>query len=128
MRSIGFLAHDQLPGSKAKTFVEKDDADLLVQEMFAERLSAKLIRAFPPNSPFRMLHSRSGAGTGVSKISFTSGEVSNARYQAPSDPAWQELHGMASRSLRTRSYMTFKAWKQQFAGRRSQEDLQRATA
>jgi hypothetical protein len=55
MRSIGFLAHNQPLGSKAKTFVDKDDADLLVREMFAERLSAKLIRAFPPDSLFRRL-------------------------------------------------------------------------
>jgi hypothetical protein len=112
MRSIGFLAHNQPLGTKPKTFVAKDDAEELVREMFAERVSSKLIRAFPPDSPFRLLR------VGVeerSKLTLGSGEASGTRYCQPSDPAWQELHGMASRSLRTRSYMTLKAWKQQFA-------------
>jgi hypothetical protein len=55
MRSIGFLDYDQPLGSKAKTFIDQGDADRLVLEMFAERISRKLIRAFPPDSPFRRL-------------------------------------------------------------------------
>lgn len=55
MRSIGFLAHDQSRFIKPKTFISKDDADLLVAEMVAERISSKLIRAFGPDSPFRAL-------------------------------------------------------------------------
>ena len=106
MRSIGFLAHDQPLGSKAKTFLDKEDAETLVREMFAERISAKLIRAFPPDSPFRLLRIQDRT-----KLTFGSGEVSGTRFQAPRDPAWQELHGAAARSLRTRSYMTLKAWK-----------------
>jgi hypothetical protein len=53
---VGFLAHHEILGSRPKTFLEKDDAEQLVREMFAERLSAKVIRAFPPDSPFRRLH------------------------------------------------------------------------
>jgi len=55
MRSIAFLDFDQPLGAKAKTFVDKETADALVHEMFAERISSKLIRAFPPDSPFRNL-------------------------------------------------------------------------
>ena len=44
MRSIGFLAHDQPLGSKAKTFLDKEDAETLVREMFAERITAVLSR------------------------------------------------------------------------------------
>jgi len=112
MRSIGFLAHDQPLGSKPKTFIEKDDAETMVREMYAERISAKLIRAFAPDSPFRLL--RVGVAD-RSKLTLSSGEVSGTRYRTPSDPAWQELHGAASRSLRTRSYMTLKGWQRQVA-------------
>ena len=52
MRSVGFLAHDQSRSSKPKTFLSKEDAERLVSEMAVERLSAKLIRAFAPDSPF----------------------------------------------------------------------------
>jgi hypothetical protein len=109
MRSIGFLAHDQPLGTKPKTFIARDDADQLLREMFAERISAKLIRAFPPDSPFRRLRVQDRT-----KITFSSGEVSGTRFQAPRDPAWQENHRAAIRSLQTRSYMTYKAWAEQF--------------
>jgi hypothetical protein len=55
MRSIGFLAHDQPIGVRAKTFLSKEDADWLVAEMLAERISSKLIKAFAPESAFRAL-------------------------------------------------------------------------
>lgn len=80
MRSIGFLAHNQPLGSKAKTFVDKDDADLLVQEMFAERLSAKLIRAFAPDSAFRRL-----PATKLSRfIQLPPVEIENCKFVPPS--------------------------------------------
>jgi len=44
------------------------------------------------------------------------GEVEGLRYQPPFDPAWQELHAMARRSLRTRAYLTLKAWFLEFQG------------
>jgi hypothetical protein len=124
---VGFLAHDQSSCTKPKTFISKDDADLLVVEMVAEKISNKLIRAFPPDSPFRLLRSRSEMSD-LPKISFGSGEISGTRYREPSDPAWQELHAMAARSLRTRSYMTLKSWKQQFVAPSPQQELQRASA
>jgi hypothetical protein len=52
---VGFLAHDQDRITRPKTFISKDDADLLVANMAAERISSKLIRAFAPDSPFRAL-------------------------------------------------------------------------
>lgn len=51
-----------------------------------------------------------GRGSG-----FGSGEVEGTHFRQPSDPLWQEQHGMATRSLRTRAGMSLKAWKRQFA-------------
>jgi hypothetical protein len=45
---------------------------------------------------------------------FGSTEVGALHFRQPSDPAWQEQHGMATHSLRARAYMTLKAWKLQF--------------
>lgn len=38
-------------------YLSKDDAELLVRELYAERISKKMIRAFAPDSPFRRLQS-----------------------------------------------------------------------
>jgi len=83
MRSIGFLAHNQPLGSKPKTFVAKDDAEVLVREMFAERISAKLIRAFPPDSAFRRLRpTRTSAYIKLPPV-----EIENCRFVPPrTDP------------------------------------------
>jgi hypothetical protein len=48
-------------------------------------------------------------------LGFGSGEVEGTHFRQPSDPLWQEQHGMATRSLRARAFMSLKAWKQQFA-------------
>jgi hypothetical protein len=106
MRSVGFLACHQDLSTKPKTFLSKEDADLLVAEMAAERISNKLIRAFPPHSSFRTLKPSSFIPLG--RIS--SAEPSGLRFQLPTDPAWREQHGMATHSLQTRAFMTLKAW------------------
>jgi hypothetical protein len=53
---VGFLEHHEILGVRPKTFLEKEDAEYLVRAMLAERISAKVIRAFPPDSAFRRLH------------------------------------------------------------------------
>jgi hypothetical protein len=62
---IGFLAHHQILGNRASTFIDQEDADFLVSHMIAERLSRKIIRAFPPDSPFRHLAPISRPSTAV---------------------------------------------------------------
>jgi hypothetical protein len=52
---VGFLAHHESEFEHPKSFLSKKDAERLVGEMLAERISAKLIRAFGPDSPFRHL-------------------------------------------------------------------------
>ena len=108
MRSIGFLAHDQSRFTKPKTFVSKDDADLLVAEMVAERISNKLIRAFAPDSPFRRLNLTPRASD-LPKISLAA-EMDGVWFQLPGDSMWREQHLRARRSLQTRAFLTFKAW------------------
>jgi hypothetical protein len=51
-RNIGVLSHHQPIGSRTGTFVPRDIADLLVQRMAAERISAKTIRMMHPCSVF----------------------------------------------------------------------------
>jgi hypothetical protein len=55
MRSIGFLAHDQISLARPRTFLSRVDADWLVAELLAERITNKVIRAFAPDSAFRAL-------------------------------------------------------------------------
>ena len=54
---VGVLDFDQCLGTAPRTFLAKEDADALVHQMIAERLSAKVIRIFSPDSPFRLLRS-----------------------------------------------------------------------
>jgi hypothetical protein len=112
MRSIGFLAHDQSRFTRPKTFVSKDDADLLVAEMFAERISSKLIRAFAPDSPFRRLQLSTPRTHSLPEKIPTAVEMGGVHFQLPIDPMWREQHLMATRSLQTRAMLAFKAWQQ----------------
>lgn len=116
-RNIAVLSHHQPIGARTGTFVPFEIAELLIQRMAAEKISARVIRMMSPDSVFlpAVQTVRPEVRCTSSKFSFGLGEVSGARYQAPSDPAWKELHGMATASLRIRSYMALKAWKQQFA-------------
>jgi hypothetical protein len=51
-RNIAVLSHHQPIGSRTGTFVAPEVADLLVQRMAAEKISAKVIRMMSPDSPF----------------------------------------------------------------------------
>jgi hypothetical protein len=110
MRSIGFLAHDQSLFIKPKTFVSKDDADWLVDELVAERISSKLIRAFAPDSPFRRLQLSAPRTRSLPEKISLAAEMDGVRFQLPTDPKWREEHLMATRSLQTRAHLAFKAW------------------
>jgi|ERR1700691_6617525 hypothetical protein len=52
---VGVLAPEQSHFERAKSFMAKDDAQFLVSEMIAEKISNKLIRLFGADSPFRRL-------------------------------------------------------------------------
>lgn len=52
---VGFLAHYQPIDARPSTFIPKPVAQLLVERMAAEKISNKVIRAFPPDSPFVIL-------------------------------------------------------------------------
>jgi hypothetical protein len=100
---VGYLAHGQPLGTKARTFLSREDADFLVAQLIAERISQKLIRALPPNS-FRSL----SAAPPPKKL--RSGEIGNCRYFPPSGAGWQETHGQAIRSVQVRAGMSLKGW------------------
>lgn len=111
MRSVGFLAHDQEPRPGVRPaggYLRKEDAEMLVAQLAVERISQKLIRALPPNSSIRCSIPLSRC---TSRKKLSSGNVDNLRFCPPLDPAWQETHGPASNSLRTRGWMALKAWK-----------------
>jgi hypothetical protein len=52
---VGFLAHDQPIGTRPRTFLSEEGAKFLEKKMAVERISRKLVRAFPPNSKFAIL-------------------------------------------------------------------------
>jgi hypothetical protein len=52
---VGVLAPEQSRFERAKSFLSKEDAEFLLSEMIAERISSKLIRLFAADSPFRCL-------------------------------------------------------------------------
>jgi hypothetical protein len=52
---VGVLAPEQSHCERARSFMAKDDAQFLVSEMIAEKISNKLIRLFGADSPFRRL-------------------------------------------------------------------------
>lgn len=97
---IAFLGHDQPLGVRpAGGFLSKESAEMIVRNLGAERLSKKVIRAFPPDTAF---HHLGPAPASASPIS-GSGEINNCRFRDPQDPTWQLEHGMPSRFLKTRA-------------------------
>lgn len=53
-RRVGFLAANQPIDAKPSRWIPKDEANTLVSDLLAERISQKLIRAFAPGSVFRV--------------------------------------------------------------------------
>jgi hypothetical protein len=52
---VGFLAHYQPMDARPSTFISKDVAEQLLARLAAEKISSKVIRAFPPDSSFLVL-------------------------------------------------------------------------
>jgi hypothetical protein len=113
-RNIAVLSHHQPAGARTGTFIAPEIAEQLLQRMAAEKISAKVIRMMSPDSIFlpAVQEVRPGTSCASSNLNFGAGEICGARFRAPSDPAWQELHGPATHSLRIRSWMALKGWKQ----------------
>jgi hypothetical protein len=84
--------------------------------MAAEQISQDVIRMMAPDSVF--LRAINEVLPQILYITvpakLTSGEVGGTRFRQPSDPAWRETHRAAIRSVQVRSYMTHKAWAEQF--------------
>jgi hypothetical protein len=98
-------------GSHTRTAIPADVADELLQRMAAEPISQGVIRMMAPDSVF--LPAIREIAPDVCFVPTTlppSGEITGARFHQPADPAWQELHAMPTRSLRTRAFMSLKAW------------------
>lgn len=110
-RNIAVLSHHQPIGARTGTFIPSDVAEQLVQRMAAEKISAKVIRMLSPESVFLPAVISVSPGTRLISAKLPpSGDIAGTRFRQPSDPAWQELHARATRSLRTRAFMTLKAW------------------
>ena len=107
---VAVLAHYQPLDSRPATRVPREIADLLLQRMGAERISQRLIRMLPPDSPLaRSCHKLAGGSSLPAKLS--SGKIFNARWKDPGSSEWHEEHGMSTHSLRTRASMTLKSWR-----------------
>lgn len=111
MRSIGFLAYDQPTDRSVRPaggYLRKEDADQLVAQLVAERITQKLIRALPPNSSIR---AEVPITRCRSRKKLPAVESGGSRFFPPSDPAWLEIHLAATKSLQIRAGMTLRAWR-----------------
>jgi len=52
---VGVLSSEQSRFERARSFVSKTDAEFLLSQMIAEKISSKLVRLFAADSPFRSL-------------------------------------------------------------------------
>lgn len=110
-QQIGILDWHQEANVRPTTFIPKWAADLLVSRLAAEKLSGKVIRRFAPDSVFYARQPFRSEPQDLSKLSLAPVEVDGSRFRAPSNPAWQEAHAAAGRSLQTRAYLTLKIWR-----------------
>jgi hypothetical protein len=111
---VRVLSHHQPIGSRTRTAIPADVAEQLVQRMAAEQISQDVIRMMAPDSVFLRAIQEVSPQVRYIPAKLASGEVGGTRFREPSDPAWQETHRAAIRSVQTRSYMTYKAWSERF--------------
>lgn len=111
---VGFLAHYQPLGTKATTHIPRDIADDLVTRMIAERITQKVIRAFPPNTPFQRLNV--GGSTRYIPDRLPPAELECTRFQLPQTENWKEEHMPATRSLQTRAFMAMRVLQSELRG------------
>ena len=79
---VAFLGHNQLPGAMRPLggYLSPEDADRLVHELAAERLTKKIIRAFAPDSTFQALRRERCR---YIPVKLPPKEVANVRFSAP---------------------------------------------
>jgi hypothetical protein len=111
---VSVLDWHQHPSDRARTFISAGDAERLVKRLAAEEIRpGKMIRMFSPDSVFYALRPVSPQIRYI-PAKLSSGNIGGTRFRQPSDPAWQETHRAAIRSVQIRSYMTYKGWFEQF--------------
>jgi hypothetical protein len=87
---VGVLAHFQTINTRATTHVHKDVAAELVQRMYCERISAKLIRRLAPDSIFPILKpSRLSGYRGELPTSLPPEELPNCFFKQPVSASWR---------------------------------------
>jgi hypothetical protein len=94
---IAFLGHDQPIGGfvrPAGGYLAKDDADRLVDDLAAERISRKVIRAFAPGSQLRVLKPATRCRIIGDKLAPR--EIENVKFIAPKT---RDSNGVRSRYL-----------------------------
>lgn len=94
---IAFLGHDQPIGGfvrPAGGYLRKEDADRLIDELGAERISNKVIRAFAPGSAFRLLKPATRCRIIGDKL--PPREIENVKFMAPKT---SNSNGVRSRYL-----------------------------
>ncbi len=94
---IAFLGHNQPVGGSVRPsggYLAKDDADRLVQDLAAERISKKMIRAFAPGSAFRVLKPLTRCRNNGEKM--PPREIENVKFIAPKT---RDSNGVRSRYL-----------------------------
>lgn len=96
MEKIAFLDHSQeLHELRPKRgYLTRDEADRLVRELFAERITQKKIRAFSPETIFRLLQSSPSQVPRHSAIGPLTIEVPGLRFVYQASHAGRELASM----------------------------------
>ncbi|HEY3972339.1 MAG TPA: hypothetical protein VGM18_04995 [Candidatus Sulfotelmatobacter sp.] len=100
---VAFLDHTQLPGATKPSggYLDRIDADRLVSELIAERISAKVIRAFAPGSSFRRLP---GSIPSPGRLALAPKEVGNVRFANVPTRAGRyiaEMHKLALKAFKS---------------------------
>ena len=100
---VGFLAHYQSTDCKPSTSVPKAIAELLVSRLAAERVSRKLIRAFPPGTAFTRLIQPSS--NYIPEVMPRSEVIGNVKFQLPQSDEWKRTHLPSRRYLSEMAYL-----------------------
>jgi hypothetical protein len=90
---IAFLGHNQPihASNPSGGWLSRSEADQLIHDMAAERISQKRIRAFAPGTIFP----RHEFPTELPPM-----ETGGCVFRCPSNPGWLALHAEASRTIR----------------------------
>lgn len=98
---VGVLAHHQPRTTRPTSFIPYDQAELLVSELVAERVSRRIIRMFEPSSVFMAIHRDRDVlqdilpsalvGPTFHNYSFGTGEIPGLRFDPPASDRVKRL-------------------------------------